>query len=465
MIVAGDSHFLRIPPFPRHRAGALVRAGRGPVGDPQALMAALVEERVGGAFWAPEQDAWTRTGRDDDEARLVAALQGGGAGGLAVAERIMAAGAPYDPFTGAAMDWIAAVRLLGEWRRLIEANRAYAAIFGIAGWKRVTLDALLWDGTGAVRYRGDARGLRSGDLALAWVARSVAGLDAELGALGVARGEIEDGLIRSSGLGANCVPPLSVIVDGVGSYIDPSRPSALEGMLGAGVFPPDLLARAKALREALVAKGVSKYGVGGAAPCLPPRTRRRVLVTGQVEDDRAVILGGAGCDNRRLLVRARAFEPDAEIIYKPHPDVEAGHRKGRIPDAEALAYADHIERHAPIAGLLGEVDAVHVISSQAGFEALLRGVEVVTHGQPYYAGWGLTRDLGPAIARRGRRRTLDELVAAVLLLYPRYLDPVTRLPCRVEVLVQRMAQGQADMDGPLVRLRLWQGRLRKFLRV
>jgi capsular polysaccharide export protein len=459
MITPGPDHFLRIPPFPRHRAGALVVAGQGEACDPAELARALVEERVGGAFWAPERDPWTRA-HDDAESALVHGLRHGGDCGPAVAERIMAGASPRDPFTGDPMGWIAAVRLLGAWRRQIESNRAIAGVFGIAGWKRATLDAMLWDGTGPVRYRRHVCGLRGGDVALAWVARAGAGLAAELAALGVARGEIEDGLIRSSGLGANCVPPLSVIVDGVGSYIDPSRPSVLENLLARGEFSPELLARAAALRAALVAGGVSKYGVGHGAS-LPPRSRRRVLVTGQVEDDRAVILGGAGCDNLALLTRARAAEPGAEIIYKPHPDVEAGHRKGAIPDAVALTLADRIERTAPIAALLGEVDAVHVISSLAGFEALLRGCEVVTHGVPFYAGWGLTRDVGPVPDRRGRALTLDALVAGVLIQYPRYLDPITRLPCPVEVLVQRMARGEAAMDGPLVRLRQAQGRLMK----
>jgi len=461
MIEPGPDHFLRIPPFPRHRAGALVVAGQGEACDPAELARALVEERVGGAFWAPETDPWTRP-RDDAESALVKGLRHGGECGPAVAERIMAGCAPRNPFTGEPMGWIAAVRLLGAWRRQIESNRAFAGIFGIAGWKRATLDAMLWDGTGPVRYRRSACGLRAGDVALAWVARAGAGLARELAELGVARAEVEDGLIRSSGLGANCVPPLSVIVDAVGSYIDPSRPSALENLLAKGEFSPSLLARAAALRAALVVGGISKYGVGHGA-ALGPRRRRRVLVTGQVEDDRAVILGGAGCDNLALLTRARAMEPDAEVIYKPHPDVEAGHRKGAIPDAIALALADRIERHAPIAALLAQVDAVHVISSLAGFEALLRGCEVVTHGVPFYAGWGLTRDQGPVPDRRRRSLSLDALVAGVLIQYPRYLDPVTRLPCPVEVLVERMARGQAVMDGPLVRLRQAQGWVMKRL--
>lgn len=448
--------FLRIPPFPRHRAGPLVVSGRAGDEDPVELARVLVEEQVGGAFWAPGSDPWSGRG-DPREQAIVAQLRAG-----AGAEAIMAQGRPRDPFTGVPMTCVAAARMLGAWRRMIEENRRFAAIFGIAGWKRATLDALLWDGVG-VPYRRSAAGLGAGDRALAWVARSPAGLAGDLAARGVLLGEIEDGFIRSSGLGAHCVAPLSVIVDPVGTHIDPARPSGLEMMLARGNFSPDVLARAAALRSALIAGGIGKYGAGGDA-ALPPRGRRRVLVIGQVEDDRAVLIGGAGCDNRALLARARAMEPGAEILYKPHPDVEAGLRKGAIPDAGALRHADRIERAAPIAALLAQVDVLHVISSLAGFEALLRGVEVITHGQPFYAGWGLTRDLAPQIARRGRVCTVDEMVAAALILYPRCLDPVTRLPCPVEVLVRRIADGQGRIGGPLVWARMAQGRLRAMIR-
>lgn len=173
-----------------------------------------------------------------------------------------------------------------------------------------------------------------------------------------------------------------------------------------------------------------------------------------------MLSGGANCTNLELIARARKLEPDAWIIYKPHPDVEAGHRKGHVPDAEALRYANAIERKAPIAALIDQVDALHVITSLAGFEALLRGKAVTTHGQPFYAGWGLTRDLGPPNSRRTRKRSLDELVAATLIGYPRYVDPVTRLPCPPELLVDRIAGGQARVGSLLITLREWQGRLR-----
>jgi len=117
-------------------------------------------------------------------------------------------------------------------------------------------------------------------------------------------------------------------------------------------------------------------------------------------------------------------------------------------------------RGGGMAPLLGTVDAVHTLTSLTGFEALLRGIEVTCHGMPFYAGWGLTRDLAPVPQRRTRRLELDQLVAGVLILYPRYLDPVTGLPCPPEVLVDRMAgahaTGRLDWIAPI---RRWQGRM------
>jgi capsular polysaccharide export protein len=153
----------------------------------------------------------------------------------------------------------------------------------------------------------------------------------------------------------------------------------------------------------------------------------------------------------------RAAEPGAFIIFKPHPDVEAGYRRGAIPPAEAHALADLVLDRAPIAPLLDQVDAVHTITSLTGFEALLRGRAVTCWGRPFYAGWGLTEDRAP-IPRRVRRLTLDELVAGALLLHPRYQDPVTGLPCSPEALLDRLADPAPWQGGWAARLRRWQGR-------
>jgi capsular polysaccharide export protein len=386
-----------------------------------------------------------------------------------IVRREMLSGIAYrDPFTGNRTDVLEIVDLLAEWRRLINSNRMVREIFGVAGWKRETVDAILWAGSGAPRYASRLRSAISGaspdDIALMWKSRTPARVAAAVERRGVTVGEVEDGFIRSAGLGANCVPPLSIVVDRRGIYFDPRASSDLEDILQNGHISPQTVRRAARIRERLVQAGVSKYGRGTEQATRPGGTRRHVLVTGQVEDDRSMLCGGGGCTNLDLVRRARALEPDACLIYKPHPDVEAGHRKGHVPDALILEHADQIERERSIVSLLDSVDAVHVITSLAGFEALMRGKEVTAHGAPFFAGWGVTHDLGNIPARRTTRRTVDEIIAAALILYPRYLDPVTRLPCPPEVLIERLATDQAVFSSPLIRLRQMQGRLNAIIK-
>jgi capsular polysaccharide export protein len=158
------------------------------------------------------------------------------------------------------------------------------------------------------------------------------------------------------------------------------------------------------LRETIVAAGISKYSTGAASSAPRQPGRRLVLVPAQVEDDMSVLAGGGGLhSNLELLRRVRALEPDAEIWFRPHPDVDAGHRKGAVPDGAVLQLADRIVREGGMAPLLDVVDAVHVLTSLTGFEALMRGRAVTCHGTPFYAGWGLTRDLGTVPDRRGAR--------------------------------------------------------------
>jgi capsular polysaccharide export protein len=95
------------------------------------------------------------------------------------------------------------------------------------------------------------------------------------------------------------------------------------------------------------------------------------------------------------------------------------------------------------------------MTSLLGFEALLRGKNVTTLGAPFYAGWGLTNDLGPIPDRRKRapdghplpRPTLAQLAHAALIDYPRYFDPVSRRPCPPEVAIDRLASGQIPRPG------------------
>lgn len=366
-----------------------------------------------------------------------------------------------DPFSGERIDIAQAVELCAFWRRLVDSNRHIAAGAGFAAWKRTTVRPLLWPGSSGLPLPSSMSGIDDGASVAVWRSRLSRSEDAELARKNARLVEVEDGFIRSVGLGADCVPPLSITVDALGAHFDPRQPSELERLLQDGEFSSHILDRASALRDLIIRHGISKYG-SGQEP-LPRRStdQRHVLVPGQVEDDRSVLTGGGPVTtNLELLRRVRADRPNAYILYKPHPDVEAGHRIGAIPDEQCRAVADEIVRDASISPLIDMVDEVQVNTSLAGFEALLRGKPVTTHGVPFYAGWGLTRDLGAIPERRTARRTLDELVAATLLLYPRYLDPETGLPCPPEILIQRLAQRRTQAGG-LVRLRRLQGRLKR----
>ncbi|MCT2539160.1 capsular polysaccharide biosynthesis protein [Sedimentimonas flavescens] len=250
---------------------------------------------------------------------------------------------------------------------------------------------------------------------------------------------VEDGFLRSRGLGAALTPPLSLVTDRQGIYYDPTRPSDLEDLI-ASEPPPSGRLRAERLIARIRRANLSKYNVGEPVGDLPPGPR--ILVVGQVEDDASIRLGaGSICTNLALLELCRTNNPDRIILFKPHPDVEAGLRAGALADTDALRFAGRILHNCDAGMLLDAVDEVWTMTSLLGFEALLRGLPVTCTGAPFYAGWGLTRDLGEVPARRKARPDLLQLAHAALIAYPRYRDPASGLPCPPEVIVERLATG------------------------
>lgn len=233
---------------------------------------------------------------------------------------------------------------------------------------------------------------------------------------------MEDGFLRSVGLGADLTRPLSWVIDETGLYYDATRPSDLEALLATADFSPALCQRAAALRQRILTLGLTKYTLPGKAWQRPTTTRPVSLVVGQVESDASLTCGAPGIrTNLGLLQAVRAAKPNAYLVYKPHPDVVARLRARGENEAEIKYWCDEIVTDAPMETLLEQVDDVQVITSLTGFEALLRGRSVTCYGLPFYAGWGLTEDKFTC-PRRGRILSLDALVAAALLLYPVYFD-------------------------------------------
>ncbi|MGC2201220.1 MAG: hypothetical protein WA633_13880, partial [Stellaceae bacterium] len=353
--------------------------------------------------------------------------------------------------------------LIAEWQKIEAANRGIAVAIGMSFWKRRQVAYFLRSSVGTPSFRRSvktavrtARSRRKGAIAV-WASRSPPGLADAAQRNGIALIRIEDGFIRSVGLGSDFTPAASLVLDHHGMHFDPSVRSDLERLLFEAEFDGALIERARALIARLVIGGVTKYNLGkGALTIGWPAGRRRILVPGQVEDDLSVRLGGEGISgNLDLLAQVRSVNPDAFIIYKPHPDVEAGHRNGKIRDDIAGRFADLVIRDVSTAALLGEIDELHTLTSLSGFEALLRGRQVVVYGHPFYAGWGLTCDIRKI--DRGRHLTLEQLVAGALILYPRYLDPVTRLPCGPELIIERLGDPELWRPGLLVTARRLQG--------
>jgi len=258
---------------------------------------------------------------------------------------------------------------------------------------------------------------------------------------------VEDGFLRSVGLGADLIRPVSWVFDTRGIYFDSSGPSELEAALEKNSFQAHEIKRATEFKERIVANGISKYNLSGKKWSRPTGKHPVVLVAGQVESDASIRFGTSEVNtNIALLKAARTRQPDAFLVYKPHPDVVAGLRKRGAGEDEAARWVDEVLVDASPTQLLDQIDEVHVMTSLLGFEALLRNVKVVCHGQPFYSGWGLTEDIHP-VERRTRRLTIDELVVGVLLNYPRYLSPSTGQPCSPEQALDELLSWKAKSAG------------------
>lgn len=353
-----------------------------------------------------------------------------------------------DPFSHERCQAERVIEHLALQRQVFAENRRHFVCFDMSYWKRPFVRRYLRAPGHTVRFVRSTAALdnvadRSQLTAVVWASRKTPDLVAWAERCQVPLWHMEDGFLRSAGLGSDLTAPGSLVLDPDGIYYDPSRPSRLENLLQNTRFSAEELERARALRELVVASKISKYNLPGAGSLnVEARPGQRVLlVPGQVADDASVRLGTQSVgDNLSLLQAVRRANPDAYVVYKPHPDVLSGNRSGSLQHVTSPPW-DLLVGQVPVAACLAAVDEVHTMTSLVGFEALLRGLPVVTYGQPFYGGWGLTRDLAP-LARRTRRLALDELVAGALLRYPRYVSWDASCFCTAEDKVQELVRAQ-----------------------
>ena len=252
---------------------------------------------------------------------------------------------------------------------------------------------------------------------------------------------VEDGFIRSVGLGSALYPPLSLLFDKKGIHYDSNRSNHLEELLQNRILNKDELTRSKQLICLIEKSQISKYNLKVQNEMeLPEEASKKkiIAILGQVESDNSIIYGvpknTIKKTNYALVKQVRKDNPDAFIIYKPHPDLESGLRKKSFSESDINKLADHIATKTSLDDVFRKVDEVAVFTSLGGFEALIRGLSVTTYGLPFYAGWGLTKDKirnHVCLKRRTRKLNLEELIFISLIEYPFYYS--LKFDCFTEI--------------------------------
>jgi capsular polysaccharide export protein len=349
-----------------------------------------------------------------------------------------------DPVTRQPSTAEKAIDRLVAWRRHTLERRGNYLCAGFSRHKRSTVRHLLQSPWSSVTFCGETpskKQLAEADYVVRWGQKGSVPAPDGLRSSTTPVLRMEDGFIRSAGLGSKLTPASSVCIDREGIYYDATRLSGLEKLLRTALFDQRLLERAARLRQRIAEHGITKYNLQSAAsPDYRALAADRPVITvaGQVPDDASLRFGLTnGLSNIELLQIVRRRRPGAFLVYKEHPDLLAGKRKGRSDTVALGKIADLIVGNVAVDQLLDASDEVHVATSQLGFEALIRGCPVWCYGLPFYAGWGLTHDSVTPLRPR-RTLSVDELIAGVLILYPRYLSVETGLPCEVEDVINEI---------------------------
>lgn len=216
------------------------------------------------------------------------------------------------------------------------------------------------------------------------------------------------------------------LVDDMGYYFDSRQPSRLEEKLNSSNWQLDeeQLKRSRRLIERVCGERITKYNkytmfndhhfdMGDNS----------VVVLDQKRGDASIEFAGANdITFERMLEAAVKENPGRTVYFKRHPDSIKqkmnSYRNRNIKEIQVLPDWVSIDT------IWDKCEAIYTVSSQVGFEALLRGKKVVTFGVPFYAGWGLSDDRVP-ISRREKNRSIEELFYITCIEHSVYIDPVS----------------------------------------
>ncbi len=348
-----------------------------------------------------------------------------------------------NPYTGRKCKVEEIVEIISRVKDYYAAHQQSYSCVGFSRWKRHFVRPYIKSPFNKVEFfRSEEKAIsnvkENGGAIVVWAAREKPNLVDEARNLLIYR--MEDGFIRSRGLGSDFIAANSLSFDRRGIYFDCRSESDFEHLLNNADFSREDLAHAANLKKLILQTAISKYNIEDKQFNLQiTKDKKTILAIGQVENDASIKRGSPEVTtNQQLIDKIRENNPQAFIIYKPHPEIIRGNRRGK----KRVEGADVIVINYGIHSLIEKVNEVHTITSLAGFEALLLGKKVVTYGMPFYAGWGLTEDnLDNSYSSRRRKNiTLDELIVAALVKYPCYYDFDANLPSTPEMTIAKISQ-------------------------
>ena len=253
----------------------------------------------------------------------------------------------YNPYSQKKSDILDTIKSIIKYRDSYRQNEGDLYFFGFTWWKRwfikLFFPALKKNNIIFCSTLNDAQNkdLDSDKKIFIWGKKSFnknAFNDVEMYAEenNIALYRVEDGFIRSISLGSDLTKAYSLVVDSRGIYFDPTQESDLEYILNTHTFDDAMIERARSLRSYLIENKISKYNMDKDEEIELNGVKKGqtiVLVPGQVEDDASIIYGAGGMTNLELLQQVRENVSNGYIIYKPHPDVLAGNRRGEVDES------------------------------------------------------------------------------------------------------------------------------------
>jgi len=253
---------------------------------------------------------------------------------------------------------------------------------------------------------------------------------------------LEDGFIRSIGLGVDGSPSFSLVEDDVGIYYDATAPSKLENLLNHYDFQSDRELMQDATQAIALIKEhyISKYN---NAPHITNdffknKNEQRVLVIAQTAGDSSLEYGMLENFTTQEMIQSAIEEnPNATVYIKIHPDVLSGKKASDIEVINIPNECIILDQNVNPLSLLKHFKKVYTKTSGMGFEALLVGCECICFGMPFYAGWGVTTDKSTC-RRRQAKRSIEEVFAAAYILYTRYYNPYKKRECDIFEVIEEI---------------------------